>query len=186
MNRAMELDPGDPWIHSGRGWAYEDIGEFDKAAQAYEDGLEIEPDDHQTLYLYTIFLLMLKKSVEAEKMLDRFKNNYPDRNSTKNLSVLLMAVKGDSAGALRLAKESSFPKSLRIMAYSILGKKDEALALMQELQDEQDKEIHRSEYLRYKHLMWYDNLREDDRFKDILAEEKERYEFILKKYGGEN
>jgi non-specific serine/threonine protein kinase len=186
INKAMELDPVDPWNHSMRGWVYEDIGEFEKAAQAHEDGLEIEPDDHQTLYLYTTLLLMLKKSEEAEKMLNRLNNNYPDRNSTKNLSILLMAVKGDSVGALRLSEESRFPKSLRIMVYSILGKKDETLAFMQELQDEQDKAIHSSNYLQYINLLWYDNLRKDDRFKVILAEEKKRYDYLLKKYGYEN
>ena len=70
--------------------------------------------------------------------------------------------------------------------YSILSKKDEALALMQERQKEQEKEIHRSEYLKYKHLPWYENLRDNDRFKAILAKEKERYETLLKKYGSEN
>ena len=93
-----------------------------------------------------------------------------------------MAVKKDSTSALRLFVESGSDRTGRIILYSLLGKKDEALALMQDLQDEEGKNITRSRYLSYKNLTWYDTLQEDERFQKILEVEKERYQIILEKY----
>ncbi len=53
---------------------------------------------------------------------------------------------------------------------------------MQDLQVEEGKNITGSRYLSYKNLLWYDNLREDERFQKILEKEKERYQIILEKY----
>ncbi len=93
-----------------------------------------------------------------------------------------MAVKKDSTNALRFLEKSGSDRTDRIILYSLLGKKDEALALMQDLQDEEGKNITRSRYLSYKNLTWYDTLREDERFQKILEVEKERYQIILDKY----
>ena len=93
-----------------------------------------------------------------------------------------MAVKKDHINALKLFEKSRSGKPGRIILYSILGKKEETLALMQDLQDEEGKNITLSRYLFYKNLSWYDSLREDKRFQNILEIEKERYKIILEKY----
>jgi len=186
MNKAIELDPLNTWSYTNRGGAYLRIGDFNKAAQDYESGLEIEPNDYWILYNFTYLLIMQKKPEEAKKLLRRLEYRYPDRSSVKYFKSLLMALKHDSVNAHRFFEESGHGIVHEIILYSILGKKDEALALMQEFQNEQEKEILSSEYLRYKHLPWYDNLREDIRFKAILSKEKERYEFLLNKYGNES
>lgn len=182
FDMAVEVNPLDQWSYAARGLAYAFVGEFDKAEQDYKFGLQIAPDDYWSMRFYTSLLIMLKKSDEAEKLLNRFETKYPDDIYVKFYKSLLMAVKGDSLSALRFFEESGFGKSERIILYSILGLNDKALAFMHESLIEQGRDIRRSEYLRYKHFLWYDNLRDDERFKKILAKEKERYETLLKKY----
>lgn len=126
---------------------------------------------------------MLKKSDEAEKLLNRFEIKYPDDAWVKYSKSLLMSVKGNILSAFRFFKESGYSIGTKSVIYLILDRKDEALALMKERQNETGKDIRFSRYLRYKNLLWYDNLRDNERFKNILAEEKRRYEIILKKYG---
>jgi hypothetical protein len=126
---------------------------------------------------------MLNRQEEAENLLVVLEDKYPEREDVINhRKSLLMAVKKDSTSALRFFEESGSGKPGRIILYSLLGKKDEALALMQDIQDEEGKNIIRSRYLYYKNLLWYNNLREDERFKKILEKEKERYQIILEKY----
>ena len=126
---------------------------------------------------------MVNKQDEAEKLIVVLENRYPEREEVINYrKSLLMAVKKDHTNSLRFFEESGSERPARIILYSIIGKKDEALALMQDLQVEEGKNITRSRYLSYKNLLWYDNLREDDRFQNILEKEKERYQIILEKY----
>ena len=126
---------------------------------------------------------MLNKQDEAEKLIVVLENRYPEREEVLNYrKSLLMAVKKDYTSALRFFEESGSERPARIILYSIIGKKDEALALMQDLQVEEGKNITRSRYLSYKNLLWYDNLREDERFQKILEKEKERYQIIQEKY----
>jgi serine/threonine protein kinase/Tfp pilus assembly protein PilF len=183
FDKAVEVNPLDQWSYAARGLAYEIVGELDKAKQDYKFSLQIAPDDYWTMRFYTSLLIMLKKSDEAEKLLNRFETKYPDDAYVKYYKSLLMAVKGDSLNALRFFEESKFGKWGRTILYSILNLKDNALELMQEHQDETGKDVLSSEYLIYKHRLWYDNLRDDNRFKKILEEEKRRYEITLKKYG---
>jgi len=183
FDKAVEVNPLDKWSYAARGLAYEFVGEFDKAKQDYEFSLQIAPDGYWTMRFYTSLLIMLKKFDEAEKLLNRFETKYPDDAYVKYYKSLLMAVKGDSLSALRFFEESKFGKWGRIILSSILNLKDDALELMQEQQDETGKDVLSSEYLTYKHRLWYDNLRDDNRFKKILEEEKRRYEITLKKYG---
>jgi tetratricopeptide (TPR) repeat protein len=182
-NKAVEVDPLHPWNYSGRGYAYYLIGEFEKAVKDFEKGLEIEPDNYWNLIRYIYLLIMLNKQDEAEKLIVVLENRYPEREEVINYrKSLLMAVKKDYTSALRFFEESGSERPARIILYSIIGKKDEALALMQDLQVEEGKNITRSRYLSYKNLLWYDNLREDERFQKILEKEKERYQIILEKY----
>ena len=85
---------------------------------------------------------MLNKQDEAEKLIVVLENRYPEREEVINYrKSLLMAVKKDYTSALRFFEESGSERPARIILYSIIGKKDEALALMQDLQVEEGKNI---------------------------------------------
>jgi hypothetical protein len=60
--------------------------------------------------------------------------------------------------------------------------KDEAIDHLNTIY-EQDKEHKRSRYLSFKNNPFYDNLRSDPRFQEILAKHKKLYEENLAKYG---
>jgi serine/threonine protein kinase len=182
-NKAVEVDPLEPWNYSGRGHSYYLIGEFDKAAQNFEKGLEIEPNNYWNMIKYMYLLIMLRKEEEAKKLLDTFENIYPEKIEVINYGKsLLMALKQDSTRAFMFFERSGFGQSSKLYLYLLLDKKDDVIKLMQDRQEKEGKNITRSRYLSYKNLLWYDNLREDERFQKILEIEKERYQIILEKY----
>ena len=183
FNRSIEVNPLGQWAYAARGWAYSNIGEFDKAEKDYKSNLEIEPNDYWTIRLYTELLVMLKRPNEAEKLLNHFQNEYPEEAYPKYCKSLLLAMQGDNLNAIRLLEKTGFGGWERVKLYSVLNKKDDALSLMTKLQKTDYPESQRSKYLQLSHLLWFDNLRSDPRFQEILAKHKELYEKNLAKYG---
>jgi tetratricopeptide (TPR) repeat protein len=112
FNKAIEINPLDPWDYCARGLAYSMVGEFEKSLHDYQSALE------------------------------------------------------------------------RVYLYCILNNKNVAISLLIELQQRQkyDSQHSRSLYLELKHMLWYDDLRSDRRFQQILAKQEELYEENLQKY----
>ncbi len=127
--------------------------------------------------------IILRKLEKAEKLLSRIEKLYPDDEQFKVHKAWLLVVKGEKESALKQFEESNGGRSDKIILYSLMGLKDETFELMKALQNE---DVQRSRYLRYKNLRWYDSLRTDNRFKEIMTTEKERYERLLKQYGNMN
>jgi hypothetical protein len=61
--------------------------------------------------------------------------------------------------------------------------KDQGIGLLEELQKKEMGDLTRSQYLLLAHWPAYDGLRDDIRFKEILAKEKEKHALVLKHYG---
>jgi TolB-like protein/Tfp pilus assembly protein PilF len=179
FDKANEVNPVDQWAYAARGLSYTYIGELEKAEQDFKFALQIEPDDYWTLRFYSFLLIMFKRTAEADSLLHVFEAEYPDDNRMKLRKSWVMALKGDSTNAMKLCEELGFG---RIILYALLNKRDEVIKLMQEEQQETADNIRVSSYLGYKYLPCYDNLREDERFKDILAEEKRKYEILSNRY----
>lgn len=98
----------------------------------------------------------------------------PEASWIKKYRAILYAANGERELSL------SFDKNIEVLA--LLGMKDEAIKLL-------DEEILKREiipYIYYFDLLnnpFYDNLRDDTRFKGIVQREKTLYEEHLKKYG---
>jgi non-specific serine/threonine protein kinase len=180
FKKAIEINPLDPWDYAARGMAYTFIGEFENAAKDYQTALEIESNDYWTLYWYTELLLMLKRIQEAQEQLIKFEHTYPTKKSVKYCKSLLLAMQGDSINAKRLFDESGFKGVERVYLYSVLNDNTVAMNVLLDLQQEYKS---RSLYLELRNMPWYDNLRSDPRFENILIQQKERYEENLHKYG---
>ena len=86
--------------------------------------------------------------------------------------MILYAARGERKNALALQYQNSD-------AFALLGLKDEALALIQK---NLDKDKYYYDYLFLVNNPLYDNLRDDPRFKKIVAEARVLYEEGLRKY----
>jgi TolB-like protein/Tfp pilus assembly protein PilF len=175
MSKAVELDPLYVNSYVSRTYYFQDLGDYAQAETDYRKGLEINPKHVDCLYGYGELLIRLKRYEEAEKILNQIEKFYPDKNTNK-LHALIYASKGDKEKALDTLKGKSSS------IFALLGMKDEAISLLYKYY-EQNKESKRSWYLYYKYNPFYDNLRSDPRFQEILAKSKKLYEENLAKYG---
>jgi TolB-like protein len=184
FNRAIEVNPLGQWAYATRGWAYFDIGDFDKAEKDFKTNLEIEPNDYWTLFRYSALLIMLKREKDAQELLNHFENEYSENAYPKYYKSLLLITQGDSVKALSIFKETGIDGWGEVIFNSVLNRKDEAISLMIEhLQHTEYTRDRQSRYLQLSHLLWYNNLRSDPRFQEILAKHKKLYEENLAKYG---
>ena len=44
-DKAVQLDPNDPWSYNNRGRAYADLGEHQRAIQDYDKAIQLDPND---------------------------------------------------------------------------------------------------------------------------------------------
>jgi serine/threonine protein kinase/DNA-binding NarL/FixJ family response regulator/Tfp pilus assembly protein PilF len=173
-NKNIELDPFFLPAHSVRNRCLIYSGELEKASTAIRKSLEVEPDNFWSLQDCSLFSIVKGKIDEAEKFLVRVEKVSPNYPGNKFYKALLLALRGEKKKALAFQKNG--------VIYSLLGMKDKAL-------DYIDKEIAKGRehfqysYLPLAHSPFYDSLRREPRFKDIVKKQERRYEEKLKKYG---
>lgn len=184
-SRAIEVDPRYIMPHILRIICSMYIGEFDQAAVYFNRALDIEPNNIRLLRCDALFFIFMKNYDEAEKVLSRIEEIEPDNRSLRYYRALLFAARGEKEKALEFSKGARTYAYLPTSIYALLGMKEEAIKNISEGIDRSFKEI--NEYLySYPFLMnnpCYDNLRDDPSFKEIVKEEKKKYEEKLKKFG---
>jgi tetratricopeptide (TPR) repeat protein len=153
---------------------YLNTGEFEKAAFYFEKYFEIAPTmlmfPGRPISLY----IKMRKYEKVEDLIARTEKIRPNYWGVFYGKALLLAAKGEKEKALAFWKNSE--------VYSLLGMKDEAI---QHLNQEIRQSV-RYPYLFYLYLLnnsFYENLRDDPRFKEIVNNEKKLYEEYLEKYG---
>jgi len=172
--RNIELDPFFLPSHSLRARCLMYLGVFEKAAISIEKALEIEPDNFWSLLDQSILFIMKKKYDRAEGLLTRAEETNPGNSSVQFYKALLFAATGEKNKALALRKNGP--------VYALLGMKDEAIKY---IKNEIKKGFEHFQYL-YLPLIssaFYESLRDDVRFEDIVKKQKKKYEERLKKYG---
>jgi adenylate cyclase len=173
-SRNIELDPFFLPAHSVRNRCLVYTGELEKASAAIRKSLEVEPNNFWSLQDYSLFSLAKGKIDEAEKFLDRIEKISPNYPGNKFYKALLLAAKGEKKKALAFQKNG--------VIYSFLGMKDKALNYIDK-EIAKGKEHFQYSYLPLAHSSFYDNLRDEPRFQDILKEQEKNYEERLRKYG---
>lgn len=173
-SRSIELDPLYVVSHALRARLLIYNGEYDEAVAQIKKSYEIEPDNFWSLLDDSLLLIMKKKYDKAEKSLSKAEKINPKYSSVRFYKALLFAAKGEKEKALSLVKNAA--------VYSLLGMKDEAI---KNITEEIKKEY---EHLQYTYLPlmnnhFYDSLRDDPRFQEILRVQKKKYEDRLKKFG---
>jgi len=184
-SRAVELDPLYFWNHHRLAVCFMYAGDYDKAANHFQSALYIDPNHLDFLSRYAYFLISKNNIDEADKILEKAEIiDEEDNWRIRHARALLLAVTGEKEEALQLIKERPY-SYFATSVYSHLGMNDEAVTYIREGIEKGSRELNTYLYP-YPYLMnnpFYDNLRNDYRFKEILKEEKKKYEERRKKYG---
>jgi len=174
LSRAVELDPFYIVAHSYRSKLLIYLKEFKKAENSIEKAMEVEPDNFWSLVDKCLLYIMKEKIEKAEKLLGRVEKINPGYSIIPYYKSIIFAVKGDKNRALALKKNG--------LIYSLLSMKDKAIKYIED-QVNKDYEHYQYSYLLLKNSPFYDNLRDDARFKEIIRKQKQKYEERLKKFG---
>ena len=174
LSKAMELDPLYLWTPYKLAMCYMKVGEFDKAAFYFEKYFEIAPFvlmfPGRAIALY----FKMNRIDKAEELIAETEKAQPDYWGVPYGKALLLAAKGEKDKALALYKNSE--------VYSLLGMKDEAIQHLG-MEIRKNVEIPHIFYYDLLNNPFYDNLRDDPRFKKIIKREKKLYDEHLEKYG---
>ena len=183
-SRAIELEPLFIDFYKSQILCYMFSGEFEKAENPLKKALEIEPDDFGLHLYYSRLLIMMAEYDEAARELDKAEKISPDMPVIQYQRAWILAVKGEKDKALRFIRGRA-PHYYEVTCiYSLLRMKEEAIKYIKEGIELGLKEI--GEYM-YTYLLLisnpcFDSLRDDLRFKEIVKQQKKKYEEMLEKY----
>ncbi|MBN1273950.1 MAG: protein kinase [Candidatus Aminicenantes bacterium] len=183
---AIEIDPASSIYRQLCAYCWMKIGEFEKAAAQLKEALIFDPDNLRTHLFYARQFIMMKKYKEAEKILTRLEETDPDLPDIRYTRAYILAASGEREEALNIIKglDPYLYSHLLSSVYAALGMKDEAIENIQKVIKNGFLEIktYPYHYPALLHNHFYDNLRGDNRFEEILRKEKDKYEKRLKKY----
>ena len=172
-SRATELDPFYPFYYSLLARCFMDIGELEKAEISIGKASEVEPDSIWIIFHKSLLLIKMRKYNEAEELLRKAERLHPRFSTIQNFKSLLLAAKGEKDKALAIRKNGA--------VYSLLGMKEEAIQYI-ENELKKDYEHHDCSYISLLNSPFYDSLRDDPRFHEILKKAKQKYEERLRKF----
>jgi len=185
-NRSVELNPLDIQSLWNRAESYRYLNELNEALLDIEKILVLEPNHKKALDEKIFILVRMKKVDELEKIIqenpDHRYYNYFDHRYYNYNKAMIYALKGQKEEAISNSVE--FPLDDKAQIYSILGMKEEAINVLIDINDNND-EYYTGGYIGLKNNPNFDNIRDDPRFKTILAKEKTKYDALLKEYGEE-
>ncbi len=172
-SRATELDPFYHHYHSLLARCLMDIGELEKAEISIGKAYDVEPDSIWVILDKSLLLIKMRKYNEAEELLTKAERLHPRFSTIQNYKSLVFAAMGEKEKALAIRKNGA--------VYSLLGMKDEAI---QYIEDEmkKDYEHYDCSYISLLNSPFYDSLRDDTRFQEILKKAKQKYDERLKKF----
>ena len=175
LMKCTELDPAYFWGPYKLACCYMRSGQFEKALSYFDKYFQLAPIDPLILPgQYTSLNIIMRRYDKAEETLRKGEKFNPDAGWIKRYRAVMFADKGEKEKALALYRNSE--------VYALLGMNAEAIKCLQE-------EIRGSmvwPYTFYQDLVnirYYDKLRGDPRFVQIVAREKEIYEDALRRYG---
>jgi len=176
--KTIELNPLYPSSYVRRSIYFSYIGELEKAEIDLQKALEINPDHRSALYRHGLLLIIFKKYNEADKIISRLEQIYPESNDNQALRSFLLAALGEKEKALEIDLNPSDKFNLNLF----LKMKEEIILYLNE-DYERIKQSQNSWYLRFINHPLYEILHSDPRFQEILTKHKEIYEENLEKYG---
>jgi tetratricopeptide (TPR) repeat protein len=187
--KALNLGGPDSGALRQRASCYERIGKPEEASADARKAMEMNPEDLSARLYYARMLINEQKFEEAEKEIAVAEELNPKASGINFTIAFLAAAKGEKEKALALVKpaeaEPLFYSYLLSRVYAVLGLKDKAiehinLGIEKGFQEMLD---YMYDYPFLNTNSFFDNLRDDPRFIEILARQKKQYEENLSKYG---
>ena len=172
-----------------RAWCYERIGKAEEASADARNVLEMNPEDLSSRLFYARMLINQQKFALAEKEIAIAENLNPKAVGVDLTVAFLAAAKGEKEKALTLVRPAEanplYYSYLLSRVYAVLGLKDQAIENIKLGIEKGFQEIldYFYEYPFLSTNSFFDKLRDDPRFIQILAQQKKKYEDDLKKYG---
>ena len=188
-SRAIELDPFDPLYRRLRATSYRHIGEYRRSIADIEEIRRMYPKDLYLILAQARVLILMKRLDEAEEMINEVELTDPDIKDIQYTRAQVYALRGDKERALELIKGIEryyYYHSLFSYIYAISGMADEAIEV---IQDGIDKGYEKIKTYLYTYLAlinnpFFDGLRGDPRFQEILKSQKKKHEEMSSKYSG--
>ncbi|MCK4351209.1 MAG: tetratricopeptide repeat protein, partial [Candidatus Krumholzibacteria bacterium] len=173
LERASALDPYYLWTPYKIAVCYMNMGEFEKAARHFEEYFELAPVTLIFPGRYIALMVQMNNLERVEELIRDIERSHPDYGLLPYCKSLLHAARGEKEQALALYRNSE--------VLAMLDMKDEAIAaLKSEIRGTSE-----IPYIFYRDLLinpFYESLRVDKRFNEILEEERTLYDEYSAKY----
>jgi serine/threonine protein kinase/Flp pilus assembly protein TadD len=189
-NQAIDLGEPSFMTHWLRVRCLERLGKTEEAVAAARQLLESEPDNIGAALLYGRMLISQKRLPEAEREIAFAAKLDPGSLDLRLSQALFFAARGDREKALPLVEPARerpvYYSYLLSRVFALLGMKNEALENIK-LGIERGFQETREYLFEYPFLAsshFYDRLRADPRFIQILEKQKIRHDENLRKFGG--
>ncbi len=177
-----------------RAWSYENLGLYESALADLDRMAELDPSDFRTRCLRARVLTLMKRYDAATAELAMAESLSPGDPYIAAVRALIAAAKGDRKQALAAIAASREPQTpvkytyFRSRIYAALGMKDQAvgdieLAIDRGFDDVYDY-LYCYPFLNNTRDYFYDKLRDDPRFIEIMRRQERVYVGYLEKYGG--
>ena len=177
-----------------RAWTYEQMGLYESALADLDQLAELDPADFMTRCIRARVLVLMKRPEAAAAELAMADSLAPGERYVSAVRALLAAAGGDRKTALEAiaaAREPDLPVRytyLRSRVYAVLGLRDLAVAdielAIERGFDEVYDYLYCFPFLNNTRDYFYDKLRGDPRFTEILRRQERTYVGYLEQYGG--
>ncbi len=175
-----------------RGWTYEHMGFYESALADFDRMVKLEPLDWRSRCLRARVLILMKRYEAAASELSMAESMDPDMTFLAMLRALVAAANGEREEALAALAPKGFKAGpgrgavTRSRVYAALGMPDEALAAIEQGIAHGFEDVY--DYLFFFPFLnntrdhFYDGLRGDPRFAEILRRMEHAYVDSLNKY----
>jgi tetratricopeptide (TPR) repeat protein/TolB-like protein len=194
FSRVIRAGGGSADVHLLRAWSYEQMGYYESALADFDRMIELEPGDCWTRCYRARVLVLMKRYDAAAAELSVAETLAPGDPHAGFVRALVLAARGDKKAALAAIAPALDPGRPTLhtyylsRVYAALGMKEQALGNMQLAIDKCFDDTHDYVYffpfLNNTRDYFYDKLRGEPRFAEILRREERKHVERLEKYSG--